>query len=336
MTAQGRRRVRSIFVSDLHLGYRGADIAALNAFLCEHDFTHLYLVGDILDGWKLESRWYWNRDYSALVDLLLDRRRQRSRITLITGNHDERLREVLAVLFRPVLLRRFGIRVEERIVHRAQDGRRYLVMHGDQFDGRLVRGTSKLADRLWSWLGEKALVRPRRAVTLQAGRRRRWSLGKAIAQNGQALLARYSASALRRARIDGVDGIVCGHSHVPGLSRHGGVMLANCGSWTGARAPGEAHTAVIETTDGRFEIVRIPARRAAPGDARLRCLPPDRPGTRHPDAARLVRLIHALWAPALQPGMDSRTSEPQALPPALPQTLSSALPAPTAAAIRRA
>ncbi|WP_209424690.1 UDP-2,3-diacylglucosamine diphosphatase [Pararhodobacter sp. SW119] len=299
MTPAAPRRVRSVFVSDLHMGYRGADIAALNRFLCAHDFRHLYLVGDVLDGWKLEKRWYWNRDYSDFVDLLIELRRRRVRITLLTGNHDERLRDVLAILFRPILLRRFGIRIEERIIHRARDGRRYLVMHGDQFDGLLVRGASRLADRAWSWLGEKALVRPRRALTRRGGRPRRWSLGKAIAQNGQSLLARFSASAVRRAARDGVDGIVCGHSHVPGLSDAGGVMLANCGSWTGAREAGAHHTALVETLEGRLELVTAPACRPPPDDLRLRGLAPDRAGTRHADAARLVRLIHALWpAPA--------------------------------------
>lgn len=297
MSGPQTRRVRSVFVSDLHMGYKGADIRALTAFLRAHEFDHLFLVGDVIDGWKLESRWYWSRDYSALLDLLLQLARRRVRVVAITGNHDEKLRDLLAVLARPVLLRRFGLRVDERIVHRAADGRRYLVMHGDQFDGALVRGTSKLADRLWSWLGEKALVRPRAATRVEGGRRIRWSLGKAIATNALTLIGRYQDSALRRAARDGLDGIVCGHSHVPGLVRRGGLVFANCGSWTGARGAGGSHTAVVETLEGGLEMVRWPAMRPAPGDVRARCLPPDRPGTDSPDAARLVRLIHRMWTP---------------------------------------
>ncbi|MGC9419712.1 MAG: UDP-2,3-diacylglucosamine diphosphatase, partial [Rhodovulum sp.] len=294
MTWAGARRVRSVFVSDLHLGYKGADICALNAFLRAHRFDTLYLVGDVLDGWKLEQRWYWSQDYSAFLDLLLELAARQVRITVLTGNHDEKLRDLLAVLFRPVLLRRYGIRVEERAVHRAGDGRRYLVMHGDQFDGGLVRGTSKLADRMWSWLGEKALVRPRAETTVVGGRRIRWSLGKAIATNALTLVGRYTESALRRAREDGMDGIVCGHSHVPGVVGRGGLIFANCGSWTGARGPGECHTAVVETLDGTLEIVRWPAMRRDPAVERSRSLPPERPGTGNPEAARLVRLIHRL------------------------------------------
>ncbi|TCM77577.1 UDP-2,3-diacylglucosamine diphosphatase [Rhodovulum steppense] len=314
--AAAPRRVRSVFVSDLHLGYKGSDIRALNAFLQAHEFDHLYLVGDVLDGWKLESRWHWTQDYSTLVDLLLDRRRRRVRVTLLTGNHDEKLRDILAVLFRPLMLRRYGIRVDERIIHRAGDGRRYLVMHGDQFDGALIRGTSKLADRAWSWLGEKALVRPRAETTLVKGKRRRWSLGKAVATNALTLLGRYTDTALRRAAEDGMDGIICGHSHVPTLVRREGLLFANCGSWTGARRAGETHTAVIETLDGAMEMVAWPAMRAAPGDATARCLPPERPGFCSADAARLVRLIHRLWAP-----VSDGLAEPVAVAsPALPRS----------------
>ncbi|ARE38920.1 Ser/Thr protein phosphatase family protein, UDP-2,3-diacylglucosamine hydrolase [Rhodovulum sp. P5] len=296
-TPRKMRKVRSVFISDLHLGYKGADIRALNDFLRSHDFDHLYLVGDVVDGWKMETRWYWNQEYSDLLDHLFDLRRRKVRVVVITGNHDERLRDMLAILFRPILLRRYGFRVDERTIHRAADGRRYVVMHGDQFDGAVIRGTSKLADRFWAWLVERALVRPRPEITVEHGRRTRWSLGKAIAKNTLALVARYDANALNRAAEDGMDGIVCGHSHVPTLADRDGVVLANCGSWTEARGSSEHHTAVVETVDGELEMVKWSPMRRGPEHESMRCLPPQRPGTRNRDAATLVRLIHALWSP---------------------------------------
>lgn len=308
-----QRRVRSVFISDLHLGYKGADIAAVVSFLRAHSFERLYLVGDILDGWKLENRWYWNRDYTELLDLLVELRQRGVHITLLTGNHDEKLRDILAKLFRPVLLRRFGIRVEERAVHTTRDGKRYLVMHGDQFDGALLRSTSKLADRAWSWLGEKALVRPRPAVVREGGVARRWSLGKAIAGNALALVARYNASALRRATEDGADGIICGHSHVAGILRRRGRVVANCGSWTSARGPGARHSAIVEQPCGTLEMVSWPAMRPEPGAARLRCLAPRAAGARAPDTARLIKLIHALWMPAHKLPQDVAEESPAGL-----------------------
>lgn len=303
-------RVRALFVSDLHLGYKGADIAALNALLARCQCDQLYLVGDVLDGWKLEKRWHWTADYTDLVDRLMELRSRRVRIVLLTGNHDEKLRDVVPLMLRPLVLRRFGIRIEERTTHTARDGRRYLVMHGDQFDGALLRGTSRLADRLWAWLGEKALVRPRRAgpeapggsVPGRAGRR--WSLGKAVAQNAHALLQRYHRAALRRVLRDGVDGIVFGHSHVPLLQECAGRTLANCGSWTSASGPGGHHTALVETLEGRLELIRWPERRD-PAAGAVPSLAPAEVTARHADTARVVRAIHALWrgpaAPARRP-----------------------------------
>jgi len=298
VTASNVRRVRSVFLSDLHLGYKGADILAACAFLRGHEFERFYLVGDILDGWKLESRWYWNRAYSDFLDLLMELRRKGVRIVVLTGNHDEKLRDVIPRIFRPVLLRRFGLRLEEEVVHRAADGRRYLVLHGDQFDRFLARNASKHADRLWAWLTGRIFARPPQEAADEPSKERRWSLGKAIAGNANAawsLVGRYGDSALARAERDGMDGVICGHSHVPVLKERDGIVMADCGSWTGARHPGDTHSAVIETHDGRLELVRWPAMRPPPEDPRMRCLAPIEAAGRHPATLSLVRMVHALW-----------------------------------------
>ena len=278
-----RPRLRALFVSDLHLGYKGADISALNALLAACEVRHLYLVGDVLDGWKLEKRWHWTEAYSDLLDLLMGLRRARVRITLITGNHDEKLREILPKMLRPLILRRFGIRIEERCTHRTARGLRLLVTHGDQFDGALWRGSSKIADRLWGWLVPDA---PRRRPA------RRWSLGRAIARDAGALAERYATAAQRRAIRDGADGIVFGHSHVPLLEDRGGCLLANCGAWT--RPLDGTHTAIGETPDGRLHLLRWPA---SPVPITIPPPGPAARGPRDPDAARLVRYIQALWRP---------------------------------------
>jgi UDP-2,3-diacylglucosamine pyrophosphatase LpxH len=307
---QAPRRLRAVFLSDLHLGYKGADIAALTDFLGGCDFDQLYLVGDILDGWKLEKRWHWTQDYCDFLDLLTTLRQRRVRITLVTGNHDEKLRDILPVVLRPLILRRFGIRIEERCLHRTRDGRRLLVMHGDQFDGVLWRGTSKTADRLWSWLTERGLMRPPRPVTLHKGRLRRWSLGRAIAREGGALGERYCAAALRRVIRDGADGIVFGHSHVPLLERRQGRWLANCGSWTGSAMSG-GHSLIVERCDGGLELLRWPTQPAT--SAAAPC-PPGRLRIRHSETALIMRYVHALWRPGSPAPPRPRTAP--AAPPA--------------------
>ena len=276
-------RLRALFVSDLHLGYKGADIAALNALLSAHVIEHLYLVGDILDGWKLEKRWHWTQAYCDLIDRLMLLRRQGMPITLITGNHDDKLRDLIPVLLRPLIHRRYGIRIEESCVHRTATGARFLVLHGDQFDGRLFRNGSKVADRLWGWLTERGLARP-------VGTGRRWSLGRAIVREGGTLAERYAEAALKRATQEGADGIVFGHSHVPMLEDRKGRMLANCGAWT--RPVNGHHTAIAETPDGRLRQLTWPA-----SPAPALALAPTVTRPRDPDSLRLIRHIHALWRP---------------------------------------
>lgn len=288
---------RSVFVSDLHLGYKGADIRSLNAFLRAHRFRHLYLVGDILDGWKLEKRWYWNQEYSDFLDNLIELRNRGVKIFFLSGNHDEKLRQPIARLSRPLLMRRFGIRLEEQVIHSTQDGRRLLVIHGDQFDGPLLRGTSKHADGIWSRVDDLAWSRSRSVDPVADAKRRRWSLGKAIATYAKSLIGSYADAALRHAAQNGVDGIICGHSHVASLMTRGALVFGNCGSWTGAREAGGCHTAVAEHCDGTLELVKWPSMRGSHQDQRYRNLGPDELNTKTAEAAKLAHLVHRLWMP---------------------------------------
>ncbi|MCV2875885.1 UDP-2,3-diacylglucosamine diphosphatase [Rhodobacteraceae bacterium XHP0102] len=251
-------KIRSLFLSDLHMGHKASDLAAVRRVMARYEFRHLFLVGDVIDGWKLEKRWFWNKECQNLIsDILHLRREARVRVTVITGNHDEKLREILPTVLRPLVLRKFGLRIEERVIHKAADGRRYLVMHGDQFDNRLVKGSSKSLDNIWSWLTEKGYVQPinPRRTAAETPRKRRWSLRKSI-EGGMPLLGQsFKRLALERSRRDGLDGIICGHSHLPELSDTGEGVFANCGSWVRRDGP---HHAIAEHENGQLELVEVP------------------------------------------------------------------------------
>lgn len=240
-----RRPVRTLFISDTHLGLRGAQVNALLGFLKSVDPECIYLVGDIVDGWRLRKSWYWPPAGNRVVQHLLERLRHGVRIVYIPGNHDDFLREFAAL--------RFGsVEVKDRAVHRAADGKRYLVIHGDQYDV-VVRHA-----RWVSWLGDVSYNTALR-LSLAVNRLRsrlghpHWSLSawaRANVGRAAALVERYEEALSRAAVEAGADGVICGHIHSPAIHDRHGVLYLNCGDWV------ENCTALVERQDGGFELIR--------------------------------------------------------------------------------
>src|SRR6202142_3724699 len=129
---QPERRFRTLFISDVHLGARGSQADKLLDFLRIHDADTIYLVGDIVDGWALKSSWHWPQAHNDVIQKLLRKARKGTRLIYIPGNHDEFLRDYFGTHFG-------GVVVTEQATHVGADGRRYVVIHGDQFDGRIKR-----------------------------------------------------------------------------------------------------------------------------------------------------------------------------------------------------
>ena len=125
--ADGPRRFRTLFISDVHLGTKGCQAERLLDFLRCHEADLIYLVGDIVDGWQLKSSWYWPQAHNDVVQKLLRKARKGTRIVYVPGNHDEFLRDYCGTHFG-------GVEVAEHAIHESADGRRYLVVHGDDFD----------------------------------------------------------------------------------------------------------------------------------------------------------------------------------------------------------
>ena len=258
------RRYRTLFISDVHLGTRGCQSAMLLDFLREVDADTLYLVGDIVDGWRLRSGWYWPQQHNDVVQKLLRKVRAGVRMVYIPGNHDEFLRDYLGTHFG-------GIEVAESAVHLGADGRRYLVVHGDRFD-IVVRHARWLA-LLGDWAYEAAL-----AFSTHLNRARRlfgltyWSLSqwaKLRVKNAVNFIGDYEDALVGEARRHRVDGIICGHIHHAAIHDRLGIRYMNCGDWV------ESCTALAETYEGAFELIHwVPkaneaARRREPADARV-------------------------------------------------------------------
>ncbi|MCW8828340.1 MAG: UDP-2,3-diacylglucosamine diphosphatase [Gammaproteobacteria bacterium] len=235
---------RSIFISDLHLGTREAKTRYLYDFLNESRCEQLYLVGDIFDLWKLRKGWYWPPLNNELLALVFRMARDGTRITYIPGNHDD--------MFRPYAGGNYnGVCLERETIHRAADGRRYLVMHGDEFDGimRHNRWLAYLGDGTYEvllWLNH----------WFNAARRRfglgYWSLSSYLKQQAKTavnFIDNFEQVVCREAERRDVDGIICGHIHHAAMHSTGTCDYKNTGDWV------ESCTALVENHRGHFSLL---------------------------------------------------------------------------------
>lgn len=249
------RHVRALFLSDVHLGMRAARVDQLIDFLSWHNSDAIYLVGDIVDGWRLAKNWHWPPEYHVLAEALLDKALGGARIVVLPGNHDEFLREYLGTYFGEV-------EFVDRTVHTTAQGKTYLVMHGDQFD--VVVAHAKWLAHLGDWAYRATL---RINLVVNWIRRRMgfpyWSLSawaKQKVKNAVSFIGRFEEALSLEARDSGVDGVICGHIHYADMHDRLGIHYVNTGDWV------ESCTAVVETEAGVLELVRwsekLPERKA--------------------------------------------------------------------------
>ena len=253
---------RSVFISDAHLGARGCHARALAEFLRGMSCRHLFLVGDMIDGWRLRRSWYWDDHHDAVLRRILGHARAGANVTYIPGNHDAMFRAWL-----PLGLEVAGIRLSAEAEHVTADGKRLLVLHGDAFDSvvRYARFLALLGDHAY----EVALALNR---WLNAVRGRfgypYWSLSawlKRQVKEAVKAIDRFETALAAEARRRGFDGVVCGHIHHAEMRDVGGILYANDGDWM------ESCTALVEHHDGRLELIEwaIEARVSAADAERL-------------------------------------------------------------------
>lgn len=242
---QGVTRYRSIWLSDIHLGTRGCQADYLLDFLRHTESDYLYLVGDIVDGWRLKKGWFWPQSHNDVVQKILRRARKGTQVFLIPGNHDEAFREFVGLQFG-------GVTILEDTIHIAADGKRYLIIHGDQFDA-VVRYARWLA-----FIGDAAYTALLGINTMFNTVRRKlgfsyWSLSaylKHKTKKAVEFIGDYETALTDEARRRQVDGVICGHIHHAEMRDMDGVLYVNDGDWV------ESCTALVEHADGRLEILR--------------------------------------------------------------------------------
>jgi len=238
------QRYRTIFLSDLHLGTKGCQAGLILDFLRHNDADTIFLVGDIIDGWRMRASFYWPQLHNDVIQKLLRKVRQGARMIFVPGNHDEFARQFIGLTFG-------GIEIKRNTIHVAADGKRYLVMHGDEFD--VVVRHSKWLAFLGDWAYDFAIFVNTHFNTV---RRffgfRYWSFSawaKLKIKNAVNFIGSFEQELAAEAKRRGADGVICGHIHHPTIHDIGGITYVNTGDFV------ESCSLVVEHADGRLEVI---------------------------------------------------------------------------------
>ncbi|MBD3633828.1 MAG: UDP-2,3-diacylglucosamine diphosphatase [Methylophaga sp.] len=237
-------KVRSVWISDIHLGFRGCSADFLLDFLHKVECDYLYLVGDIIDVWEMKKKMFWPQAHNNVIRTLLGKAKHNTKVIYVPGNHDEMLRDYDGAVFG-------NVEIQNEVIHTTADNRKLLILHGDQFDSvvKISPLLAKVGSRLYEWL-----LRANRYVNLV---RRKlgfsyWSLAaflKHKVKNAVQYISNFEEAVAHEAARQGVDGVVCGHIHRAEIARHHNVDYYNCGDWV------ESCTALVEHPNGEMEIL---------------------------------------------------------------------------------
>ena len=238
-------RYRTIWISDTHLGTRNCKAEFLLDFLRSTESDTLYLVGDIIDGWAMKRSWYWAQSHNDVIQKILRKARKGTDVVFISGNHDEFLRKFGKLQLGRILM-------TPQAFHQTADGKRLLVLHGDQFDNvmKYARWLALLGDHAYEfalWIN-----RWFNHFRLKMGYPY-WSLSaylKHKVKNAVNFISSFEETVVRESKHANVDGVICGHIHHAELRTIDGIIYGNSGDWV------ESCTALVEHKDGRLEILR--------------------------------------------------------------------------------
>ncbi|HWU97758.1 MAG TPA: UDP-2,3-diacylglucosamine diphosphatase [Oxalicibacterium sp.] len=237
-------RFRTIWISDVHLGTTGCQAQRLLEFLRKTESETLYLVGDIIDGWQLKRRWYWEQAHNDVVQTVLKKAKKGTEVVFVPGNHDEAVRQFIDLDFG-------GIRVRDELVHVTAQGKRMLVLHGDRFDGVIAcaKWLAYVGDNLYTmilkwnqWLNS---WRARAGLPY-------WSLSQYLklkVKNAVSYISSFENALAEEAQRRGLDGVICGHIHKPEIRSINGILYCNDGDWV------ESLSALVEEHSGELRLV---------------------------------------------------------------------------------
>ena len=236
---------RSIFISDVHLGSKGAKADYLSHFLKFNHCEKLFLVGDIIDGWRLEKRIFWPQEHTNVIRRILTKSKRGTDVVYVTGNHDDFLRRYSGVDLG-------NIELCDQADYETARGEKLLVVHGDKYDS--VIQTQKWLAILGDWSYETLVVANRYFNKIrQKFGMGYWSLSSYLKQkvkSAVSFITAYEEAVVKDCQKDGYQGVICGHIHHPEIREIDGINYYNCGDWV------ESCTAIVETMDGEIKLLQ--------------------------------------------------------------------------------
>ncbi len=238
---------RTIWISDIHLGTSGCQANYLLDFLKHNDAQTFYLVGDIIDGWRLKKSWYWPQAHNDVIQKLLRKVRKGAEVFYIPGNHDEVARQFIGLSFGE-------IQIQNEMIHVTADGKRLWITHGDLFDSvmQYAKWLAYLGDSAYTFI--LVINHLLNNIRIKLGFQY-WSLSQYLkhkVKNAVSFIADFEAIMAREARKRKCDGVVCGHIHKAEIREIDGLLYCNDGDWV------ESLTALVETIDGELKIIHWP------------------------------------------------------------------------------
>jgi UDP-2,3-diacylglucosamine pyrophosphatase LpxH len=238
------KQYKTVVISDVHLGTRMSQAEKLLEFIKIFECEKLYLVGDIIDGWAMTKSFYWPQAHNDVIQKLMRIARKNTHVVYLPGNHDEFLRSFGE--------HKFGnVQLIDTIIHTGVDGKRYIIMHGDQFDA--VISNMKWLAHLGSW-GYDILIYINVIVSWFRNKLNlpHWSLSawaKYKVKQAVNFIGDYEENLSNYAHSRGANGIICGHIHHANIRQIGDITYMNSGDWV------ESCTALVENLDGTWEII---------------------------------------------------------------------------------
>ena len=234
-----------MFISDLHLGSKHCSVDALLKFLDTIQTEKLFLVGDIIDGWRLQKKWFWPNKHSKVLQKII-KISKNTEVTYITGNHDEFLRAIPGMSFG-------NVSIENRVTYEGLDGNRYLVTHGDIFDNLMKTRGGRLLMHFGDFAYDGLLYVNRLVIRFRKlFRLEHWSLAKYLkrkAKTASNYINHFSSEMSKYCKHKGYDGVICGHIHHAEIVDYDGIKYMNDGDWC------ESCTALVETQTGEWKIL---------------------------------------------------------------------------------